>query len=90
VLGAYGHLSNDQAAEAVRLVMRGSSPGSLRHLVQLHLSRECNRPALAAETGRAALAAASSKAAITTAKQHSPSRMIPLDEVTKRLRPIAM
>jgi phosphoribosyl 1,2-cyclic phosphodiesterase len=79
VLGPLGHLSNEQAAEAVRTVVRNSAPGALRHLVQLHLSRDCNRPTLAAEIGRAALAEVNSGAVVTTAKQHSSSRMIALD-----------
>ena len=47
VLGDEGHLSNDQAAGLLREVLRQSSPGRLKHLVQLHLSRDCNRPHLA-------------------------------------------
>src|SRR5258705_385728 len=40
VLGDDGHLSNAQAAELVRAVMARSAAGRLRHVVQLHLSRE--------------------------------------------------
>jgi ribonuclease BN (tRNA processing enzyme) len=47
VLGDYGHLSNAQAAALVRQVLVLSEPGRLRHLVQMHLSRDCNRPGLA-------------------------------------------
>src|SRR5262249_4957688 len=47
VLGDDGHLSNEQAAKLLHELLRRSTPGRLRHLVQLHLSRECNRPALA-------------------------------------------
>jgi phosphoribosyl 1,2-cyclic phosphodiesterase len=53
VLGDEGHLSNEQAAGLVRAVLARSAAGRLRHLVQLHLSRDCNRPDLAR---RAALA----------------------------------
>ena len=56
VLGDAGHLSNLQAAELVRRIVGCSKPGRLRHLVQLHLSRECNRPALARAAAREALA----------------------------------
>jgi phosphoribosyl 1,2-cyclic phosphodiesterase len=56
VLGDAGHLSNLQAAELVRRIVGCSEPGRLRHLVQLHLSRECNRPALARAAAREALA----------------------------------
>ncbi len=48
VLGDEGHLSNNQATEFVRAVIARSSEPRLRHLVQLHLSRECNRPELRA------------------------------------------
>jgi phosphoribosyl 1,2-cyclic phosphodiesterase len=47
ILGDEGHLSNEQAADLVRAVLGRSPAGRLRHLVQLHLSRDCNRPALA-------------------------------------------
>jgi phosphoribosyl 1,2-cyclic phosphodiesterase len=56
VLGDEGHLSNAQAADLVRAVLARSPSGRPRHLVQLHLSRECNRPALARAAARAALA----------------------------------
>jgi len=54
-LGDHGHLSNAQAADLLREVLRLSRPGRLRHLVQLHLSRDCNRPELALEAARAAV-----------------------------------
>jgi phosphoribosyl 1,2-cyclic phosphodiesterase len=47
VLGAAGHLSNEQASELVCEILRQSQPGRLRQVVQLHLSSECNRPGLA-------------------------------------------
>src|SRR5262249_25134637 len=55
ILGDDGHLSNEQAAELVQAVLDRSPAGRLRHLVQLHLSRECNGRAGA---GRVALAVA--------------------------------
>jgi phosphoribosyl 1,2-cyclic phosphodiesterase len=46
IMGGRGHLSNDQAFEAVRrAVVRSARPP--QHIVLLHLSRQCNRPALA-------------------------------------------
>src|SRR5262249_44353543 len=42
VLGDEGHLSNVQAAALVREVLSRSASGRLKHLVQLHLSRDCN------------------------------------------------
>lgn len=47
VLSDAGHLSNEQAADLVRQVLIQSRPGRLRHLVQLHLSQQCNRDELA-------------------------------------------
>jgi hypothetical protein len=55
VLGDEGHLSNEQAVGLLREILRRSTPGRLRHVVQLHLSRECNHPTLAAQAARAAL-----------------------------------
>jgi len=46
IMGGRGHLSNAQAVEAVRVLMRDDS---IRHLVLLHLSQQCNRPELARE-----------------------------------------
>jgi phosphoribosyl 1,2-cyclic phosphodiesterase len=55
VLGRQGHLSNDDAAALAQKVLERSEPGRLRHLVQLHLSRECNRPELAHAAARRGL-----------------------------------
>jgi phosphoribosyl 1,2-cyclic phosphodiesterase len=56
VLGDRGHLSNDQAAELVTHVLRHTEPGRTRHLVLLHLSRQCNHPRLAHDAAKSALA----------------------------------
>ncbi|HZZ80798.1 MAG TPA: MBL fold metallo-hydrolase [Gemmataceae bacterium] len=48
VLGKGGHLSNEQAAALLEEIVAGSTPGRLRHLVQLHLSDDCNHAELAA------------------------------------------
>ena len=87
VLGPQGHLSNDQAADAVRAVVRASDPRSLKHLVQLHLSRDCNLPTMALEAGRTALADVGSAAAVMTAQQYATSRIISLDGDMNRVRP---
>lgn len=47
VLGDHGHLSNGQASQLVQEILGCSRPGRLQHLVQLHLSRQCNLPELA-------------------------------------------
>jgi phosphoribosyl 1,2-cyclic phosphodiesterase len=79
VLGDEGHLSNDQAAALVRAVLARSAPGRLRHLVQLHLSRDCNRPTLARKAAAEALLAANAKATVHTAEQGAPGKTLLLD-----------
>ncbi|MCI0639120.1 MAG: MBL fold metallo-hydrolase [Gemmataceae bacterium] len=58
-LGAHGHLSNVQAARLLAEIARQSQPGRLKHLVLLHLSRQCNRPDLARAAALAVLENAS-------------------------------
>ncbi len=52
VLSDRGHLSNRQAAEFVRSVLKRSSREKVGHLVLLHLSEQCNRPELAIHEAR--------------------------------------
>jgi ribonuclease BN (tRNA processing enzyme) len=56
ILGDDGHLSNSQAAALLGEILRRSPAGRLKHLVQLHLSRDCNRAELAQAAARAILA----------------------------------
>jgi phosphoribosyl 1,2-cyclic phosphodiesterase len=89
VLGDEGHLSNAQAADLVRAVLARSPTGRPRHLVQLHLSRDCNRPALARA---AALAALDGRADVNlhTAAQDSAGSTLHLSPgatSTRRVRP---
>jgi phosphoribosyl 1,2-cyclic phosphodiesterase len=70
VLGDDGHLSNEQAAGLLREVLRQSAPGRLKHVVQLHLSRDCNRPHLALSSARAVLSELQHDAEVHTASQH--------------------
>ena len=81
VLGDEGHLSNRQAAEFTRAVAARSGPGFPSHLVQLHLSRDCNHPFLAESAGRNALADLNPSAVVLTATQDAPARSI---ELTRR------
>jgi phosphoribosyl 1,2-cyclic phosphodiesterase len=76
VLGDEGHLSNAQAAALVRAVLARSTPGRLRHLVQLHLSGECNKPALAKAAARGVVPAG---VRVHTAEQHRAGRMLRLE-----------
>jgi phosphoribosyl 1,2-cyclic phosphodiesterase len=72
VLGDEGHLSNDQAAGLLRAVLARSVPGRLRHLVQLHLSQDCNRPTLARRAARVVLRETGHAVRVHTASQHEP------------------
>lgn len=47
VLSDEGHLSNEQAAGLLRAILAACDPRRIRNVVQLHLSRQCNRPSLA-------------------------------------------
>jgi phosphoribosyl 1,2-cyclic phosphodiesterase len=76
VLGDDGHLSNDQAAALLRAVLARSAPGRLRHVVQLHLSQDCNRPALARRAARDVLRELSHTVRIHTAEQHQPGKPV--------------
>jgi phosphoribosyl 1,2-cyclic phosphodiesterase len=76
VLGDDGHLSNEQAAALLREVLRRSSAGRLKHVVQLHLSRDCNRPALAVAAARAVLAELHPGIKVRTARQDKPCSTI--------------
>jgi phosphoribosyl 1,2-cyclic phosphodiesterase len=90
VLGDNGHLSNDQAAEVTTAIAARSGDGFPGHLVQLHLSRDCNRPELASASGRAALALLNPKSEVITARQDSVAKSIPLirrPDGVHRLRP---
>jgi phosphoribosyl 1,2-cyclic phosphodiesterase len=69
VIGDEGHLSNEQAAGLLREVLRLSTPGRLKHVVQLHLSQDCNRPHLALAAARAILDAHKHAAEVQTASQ---------------------
>ncbi len=81
VLGDDGHLSNEQAAALVLAVGRRSSPRKLHRLVQLHLSRQCNRPELARLAARRAVDTLGADTAIHTAEQDSASERLPLVDV---------
>ena len=78
VLGDQGHLSNKQAAELTAAIAGRSGEGFPGHLVQLHLSRDCNKPELAAVAGREALVALNPAAEIVTAKQDVAAKSIAL------------
>ena len=72
VLGDRGHLSNRQAQQLLVKLLAESMHTSPRHIVTLHLSRECNRPNLARNAARDALAATGRAAEIVVASQDDP------------------
>ena len=72
VLGNAGHLSNHQAAELTAEIVNRSGPGRLKSLVQLHLSRDCNRPHLARKSAESVFESLSHPCEIYTADQHEP------------------
>lgn len=78
VLGDMGHLSNKQAAELTATIAGRSGEGFPGHLVQLHLSSDCNRPELAAVAGREALVALNPATEVVTARQDVAAKTITL------------
>jgi len=78
VLGDLGHLSNRQAAELTTAIAGRSGEGFPAHLVQLHLSKDCNKPELAAVAGREALVVLNPAAEVITAKQDVAAKTIVL------------
>jgi ribonuclease BN (tRNA processing enzyme) len=78
VLGEFGHLSNVQAAQLLA-ECAGVSRRRLRHVIQLHLSRDCNRPTLAAAAAREVLARLSLASELHTADQDLPGPAIALE-----------
>jgi phosphoribosyl 1,2-cyclic phosphodiesterase len=88
VLGDHGHLSNRQAGALVQEVVRSSADKDIGHVVQLHLSRDCNRPVLAADAAAMALADVGSRARVTTAQQDHPTRLLDLYRLPKATPPV--
>lgn len=84
ILGEAGHLSNAQAAELVLEVIRQSPSERLQRLVQLHVSRECNRPELAVASIQGRLE--STNLEIYTARQDRPSRTLTVGGSRREVR----
>lgn len=83
VLGDRGHLSNAQAADFLRAALELSAPGKLRHVIQLHLSRDCNAPELAAAAADEVVADRPIPVQVHTASQHRAGPMLRLDLVSQ-------
>ncbi len=80
VLSNRGHLSNSQAAELTRSIVKASENRIPHHLVQLHLSRECNRPELSLVAGQAVFAELSPTTEVVVARQDTVAKSIVLHE----------
>lgn len=87
VLGDEGHLSNVQAAALLKKVLELTTPGRLRHVIQLHLSRDCNRPELAAAAALEVLAKVDSAPEVHTAHQDYPLPTLHLGTANSSTRP---
>jgi phosphoribosyl 1,2-cyclic phosphodiesterase len=72
VLGNEGHLSNEQAGSLLSEVLKSTRPNRLQSVVQLHLSRQCNRVRLARVAAQKALHDHCSSVAIHTAHHETP------------------
>jgi phosphoribosyl 1,2-cyclic phosphodiesterase len=90
VLGDHGHLSNHQAVEFLHAVLDRSTHGLLQHLVQTHLSRECNHPSIAQAAAQTVLAARSPHTKLHTAQQSVPGPVLTLEHANGSARNGAM
>jgi len=85
-LGDGGHLSNNQAANCFREILVRSGERKPRALIQLHLSRQCNKPALALQSAQTVLESISvSYLQVKTCKPGSNQLRIPWDGYRGRL-----
>ena len=77
IAGPSGHLSNGDCGEAVGEIVRRSRPGRVQSVILAHLSRDCNRPALALEA-QAHLACRSRAPHVAAASQFEPGPRVEL------------
>jgi phosphoribosyl 1,2-cyclic phosphodiesterase len=88
-LGDRGHLSNVQGAGLISAVLGRSGPGSVRHVVLLHLSEQCNRPKLAIDVARQAVRASGRRVVIHAARQAQAFPNLEITARRPRRRPVA-
>ncbi len=86
VLGDEGHLSNEQAAGLLAEIVRTSTPGRLRDVVQLHLSEQCNDPELAYAAAHKTCVELGLDVAIHTTRRGKPGASIILGQTSARPR----
>ena len=79
VLSDDGHLSNEQAAALVDQMLGLAGTERLQHLVQLHLSRDCNRPDLAIAAVQQVFERHRCECRVQTARQDVPAEPVALD-----------
>ncbi|NBO90807.1 MAG: MBL fold metallo-hydrolase [Planctomycetia bacterium] len=84
VLGEHGHLSNDQAVDFLARLLDRQGIERLGHLVQLHLSGECNRPALARKVARNLFEQRGCSIRIHTGQQDIPLKPIEIGPLPKK------
>jgi phosphoribosyl 1,2-cyclic phosphodiesterase len=85
-LGDGGHLSNNQAANCFKEILVRSGERKPRALIQLHLSRQCNKPALALQSAQSVVQSISaSYLQVKTCKPGSNQLRIPWDGYRGRL-----
>lgn len=89
-LGDGGHLSNNQAADCLREILVRSGERKPRALIQLHLSRQCNKPSLALQSAQSVVDSISAPhLQVKTCKPGSHQLRIPWDAYRGRLNGFA-
>ncbi|MDX1647431.1 MAG: MBL fold metallo-hydrolase [Longimicrobiales bacterium] len=83
IASSHGHLSNRAAARLATELLHPRLAG----IVLAHLSRECNRPALAREVVSRALERAGWKGYLDVALQHRPTELLDVEELRFRNGP---
>ena len=84
-LSDWGHLSNEQGAGFVAAVLGRSRPASVRHVVLLHLSRQCNHPDLAIRAASDAVRESGRTVFVETARQESAHPNVMVEPARRRV-----
>jgi phosphoribosyl 1,2-cyclic phosphodiesterase len=83
-LGDWGHLSNVQGAGFLAEVLERSGPGTVRDVVLLHLSQQCNHPELALKTAREAIRRTGRRLRVHAAQQSLAHPNVLVDAARRR------
>jgi len=78
VLSDDGHLSNEQAAQALVALIAAGAPSALQAVFQLHLSRDCNKAELARHAALEVLDRVSPNTQLITSAQITPTKPVAL------------